>query len=146
MVGHAGQTHQQVVAGGLVQHLRDGVDHARVLVLLAVQQVVPVLVHVELELHEVLHDVVQLGGVLVRKLAHGLARDLLGDECPGAVDLADLDDLGNVDAGLVRAGEVQRLVEDVRGRLRGVEDLGDGVTAVVDDLVVTGPDDLLVLG
>ena len=64
-------------------------------------------------------------------------------ECPGAVDLADLDDLGNVDAGLVRAGEVQRLVEDVRGRLRGVEDLGDGVTAVVDDLVVTGPDDLL---
>ena len=146
VVLHAVEPHEELVADGVAEHLGRRVDHAGVLVLLAAHERRPVRVDVELELDELVEKVVAHARVLVADLAHGLALDLLGRDGPCAVDLADLDDLGDVDASLLGTGEVERLVEDVRGGLVGVEDLDDGVTAVVDHLVAALDDDFLVLG
>ena len=101
-------------------------------------------VDVQLQLHEISHalDV----GILVDQLTQGLALHLLGRDGPVGARAAHFQQLGNVDASLIRTRQVERLVQDVRRRLVAIEDLDDAVTTVKDHLVVTLDDGDLILG
>ena len=137
---HAVEALEQVVARGGVQ-LIELVDHAGVLVALAVEQRRAEGVDLDLQVHELLEVLVEARGLGSHLLGERDTGDLGGDERPTAlVDLGDLEGLGRADAALVDAGEVQGLVEDVGDGLRLVEDLDDLVAEVVDDLVAAAGD------
>ena len=84
------------------------------------------------ELLEILVDVLLVG---LHALGERGALHLLGGKRPALLGLRHLEDLGHADAGLLDAGEVERLVEDVALGLGDVEDLDDAVARVIDHLV-----------
>ena len=148
VAAHAVGTHLKLVALGRVKVL-DLLDHGLELGALAVKKRRRLgVLDADLKVDELREDLGLLGVVgVVHELADGRARDVLVGKRPAAVGrLRDLDDLGSGNAGLGNAGEVEGLVEDVRGGLGGPESLDDLIAVLVNDLLGALDEDDLVIG
>ena len=139
-VAKAVGAHLEVIAGRGVERLH-AADHTHNLVALAGKRsgglgVLDLDLQVDKGLEKLIELVRSLG--LLHEVVQGAAGEVLVRKGPGAVlDLRDLEHLGGVEPlGLLDAGEVQRLAEDVDGGLGAHKGLYDPVAVLVDDLVV----------
>ena len=95
-----------------------------------------------LNVHKALQVLVLLIGVLGHQLGDGLALGIVGDDGPLAFDLGDLFHVGDGQASLFHAGDVQGLVEDIRLGVALVEHLDDIAAVTVDGFGIPNCDDL----
>lgn len=92
------------------------------------------------EQFEVLVDFV---GVLVHKLLESLARDVIHNDSPPAVDLGDLVEFGDIESGLLDARLIEGFVEDIGFGVVFVEEFDYVVPVAVHGLGVADGDDFV---
>ena len=129
---HAVQTGVQLIARGRVKAARR--DLAVEFILDLVEQGRFLAEDLFLDVDEEVEVFVDLVGVLLHKLSERLAGDILGADRPFAVNLADLEELGDIQSCLFDARLIQRFIKDIRLAVIAVEYLEDGIAVFIDDL------------
>lgn len=133
------QMDMQVVAGGCVQS--GGADLAVHFVLQLVQHGAGQGVHFQLQIYEEAEVFVFLFRILLHELGQGLALDKFGHDGPFAVHYVNTQKLGDVQPGLLNAGMIQGLVQNVRLGKMLVKGFDAGISVPIDDLVGPGSND-----